>query len=49
MSKQDKLRNHKVYFVISRTTGLTPEHLNMAREKYLRGELIEGIDYREKR
>jgi hypothetical protein len=48
MSKQEKLLKHKIYFPISKTAGITPEYLDEAREKYLRGELIEGVDYREK-
>jgi hypothetical protein len=48
MSKQEKLQNHKIYFPISRTAGITQDYLNKAREKYLKGELVEGVDYREK-
>lgn len=49
MSKQEKLRNHKVYFLINRANGITQESLSMAREKYLKGELIEGVDYLERK
>jgi hypothetical protein len=49
MSKQDKLQNHKIYFQISRKAGITPEEYSRAREKYLKGELVEGIDYIEKK
>jgi hypothetical protein len=48
MSRVEKLQNHKVYFHISRTSGISQEHLNAAREKYLKGELVKGIDYIEK-
>jgi hypothetical protein len=49
MSRVEKLQNHKIYFLINRTVGITPENLSLAREKYLKGELVEGVDYKEKR
>lgn len=48
MSRVEKLQKHKIYFLISTVTGITPENYNIAREKYLKGELVEGIDYIEK-
>jgi hypothetical protein len=49
MSDTEKLQNHKIYFTISGTAGITHEYFNEVCEKYLKGELVEGIDYRKKR